>query len=230
MRHLSSCACGRDPFTQTVVLCFLWELKSVSCFSGLFLDSFIDAFSFCLTYGFAKGREGERCSIFPLALLSKSEKDRQHLTEQTTKKERGNKEKVNHDGTEDSADPYGGNHSSSGKERRKLLPQLQGQFTHSQVWGQLWSQIFPLIPRSKGFYAAQCVEIDADTAEVKGFISHKDQAEKHLHILRSVIYFRVYICHVNYIDKSDQLCLVNKFKPRWPQCSALRIIISSTFG
>lgn len=61
-----------------------------------------------------------------------------------------------------------------------------------QVWGQIWSQIFPLILHSHWFYAAQWVEIDADTAGVIGFISHRDEVEKHLHILRTVNCFRVH--------------------------------------
>lgn len=102
----------------------------------------------------------------------------------TLREKTGEKKRKRHnDGIKDPADPNGGDHPISGEKRRKLLQQLQGQFTHRDQSS---------VKRSGGFYrsfffysgesrGAQWVESDADTAEVSGFISHRDRAEEPSH-------------------------------------------------
>lgn len=118
----------------------------------------------------------------PLTLLFKHKRKPHGFT---LREKTGEKKRNRHnDGIKDPVDPNGGDHPSPGEKRRKLLQQLQGQFTHRD---------HSSVNRSGGFersffyscesHGAQWVESDADTAEVSGFISHGDGAEEPSHTL-----------------------------------------------
>lgn len=132
-----------------------------------------------LTEGFVHRPEGRGAAFPPPQTLLLKHERKPHgftLREKTGEKKR----KRHNDGIKDSVDPNGGDHPSSGEKRRKLLPQLQGQFTHrdqSSVNGSggFYRSFFFYSGESHG---AQWVESDA---EVSGFISHRDRAEEPSH-------------------------------------------------
>lgn len=96
-----------------------------------------------LTEGFVHKPEGRGAAFFlppqPLLFKHKRKPHRFTLREKTGEKKR----KRHNDGIKDPVDPNGGDHPSSGEKRRKLLQQLQGQFTHRDQSS---------VNRSGGFY------------------------------------------------------------------------------
>lgn len=227
-------SCSEDVFSFYLHI-FLMRVKvNFFFFSGISWDSFLATFSFCLIYGFADRPEGSGAEFFLRLLLSKCERgtdSNNNNNRFTFLKKRENQKGEQWWNWGSSWSRQGKSFFLRGRTEKTTATTARSVHTHTaaRFWGQIWSQIFPLIPHSDGFYAAQWVEIDADTAEVTGFVSHRDKAKKHLHIWRIVICCRVYICHVHCIDKSEQLWLVNKFNSPWSLSNAVRIIISITY-